>query len=376
MEQHGDQQEHAGVHLPDPSVWPLVVGIAALLLGVALVWWSDNQDSTFAGPLLGAAIAATLVGIGGWAYEDGRMKRKAESGELHGARDARYTQVITFAVAPGQFLAARAEAGVISAVERAAGDLHGLAGFQDLRVITSSGGDGPSQVLVETTWAGREDLSSYEESRNTLLDVINAHESEIVAGSVQVFDMEVVRDTKDVAFRFSWSGAIATGAALAVGGLMLALGLSVFQEEETAAADGGGGGGGGGFDGTIVAQNTTFRQTSFQAPPNTEISITLDNRDNGIPHNLAFHDGGGAGDPLLTGCTSGCAGGDVVSPLQAGPRTDTITFTTPGAGSYFYVCQAHANMTGTMTIAEGAPVPGGAPAAPAEGAPTEPAGGA
>ena len=73
--EHGAHEESHGVHLPDPSYWPLVVGAAALLAGLALVWWSRDRDSDLAGPLLGAAVVAVLVASGGWAYEDGRMKR-------------------------------------------------------------------------------------------------------------------------------------------------------------------------------------------------------------------------------------------------------------------------------------------------------------
>ncbi len=97
--EHGS---HGEVHLPDPSIWPLVVGVAALLLGAALIFWSRDTGNDFAGPLLGAAVVATLVAAFGWAYEDGRMKRKAEESDVRGPRDARYTQVVTFAIAEGQ----------------------------------------------------------------------------------------------------------------------------------------------------------------------------------------------------------------------------------------------------------------------------------
>lgn len=373
MEEHGAHGEHGeGIHLPDPSVWPLVAGIASLVLGVAIVWWTDNKESSFSGPLLGVAVALLMFSIGGWAYEDGRMKKKAESGPSHaGPREARYTQVITFALADGQFDSARGGSGALTALEQASSGLSDLAGFQDLRVIASPATEGPAQVLVETTWAGRDNLATYEQSRATVLDIINAHEDDVVPGSVQVFDMEVVRDTKDVAFRFSRSGAALAIGAMAVGGLTLALGLSAFQNEAVAGTGGGGDGGGGGFDGTIVAQGTAFRTTSFSVPPATEVTLTFDNRDAGIPHNIVIHNGSSSSDPVLTGCTSGCdpaKNGEVYTPLQPGPATDVFTFTTPGVGDYYFFCIAHATqMNGTMTVADGAPVPG----APAGEAPAE-----
>jgi len=92
--------EHGGVHLPDPSIWPLVAGLAAFILGGALIYYSHDRHGDFAGPLLGAAAIIALLAGCGWAYEDGRMKRKAEEGGHAGPRDARYTQVVTFACDP------------------------------------------------------------------------------------------------------------------------------------------------------------------------------------------------------------------------------------------------------------------------------------
>lgn len=40
---HGEHGEHGAVHLPDPSIWPLVAGVAALVLGAALVYFSGIE---------------------------------------------------------------------------------------------------------------------------------------------------------------------------------------------------------------------------------------------------------------------------------------------------------------------------------------------
>ena len=53
--------EHGGVHLPDPSIWPIVAGFGALLLGVALIWWSHKGSNGFTGPFLGVAFTLTLL---------------------------------------------------------------------------------------------------------------------------------------------------------------------------------------------------------------------------------------------------------------------------------------------------------------------------
>jgi len=353
-------------------VWPIVVGAAALVLGAAIVWWSRAGDSTFAGPLLGAALVAVLVSAGGWAYEDGRMKRKAESHEGPGARDARFTQVITFAIPEGKFASARAADGIIGKIESSDADLRNLAGFQDLRIIAAPAATGPSQVLVETTWSGREGLATYDETRQTVLDMVAAVQDQVVPGSVQVFDMEVVRDTKDVAVRFGAGAAATLVGGLAVGGLLIGAGLTLFEGE-----GGGGGGGGGetpvptGFSqtGTIVARNTSFLETAISLPPNTEVTIRLDNKDVSPPHNIEFFAGAEPSGALLTGCTAGCPTGDVATEISPGPVVHEFTFTTPGPGEYAFNCIVHpVQMLGTLTVAEGVPVPG----APAAGAP-EPA---
>src|SRR5690606_6651538 len=114
----------------------------------------------------------------------------------------RYTQVITFAIADGQYEAASAEDGVLGKIDSADTALRDLAGFQDLRIVAAPAETGPSQVLVETTWSDREGLARYDETRQTVLDMVGEFEDQVVPGTVQVFDTVVVRDTKDVAVKF------------------------------------------------------------------------------------------------------------------------------------------------------------------------------
>lgn len=358
--------EHGTVHLPDPSIWPLVGGLAAFILGGALIYYSHDRHGDFAGPFLGAAAIIALLAGCGWAYEDGRMKRKAEEGDHAGPRDARYTQVVTFAIPEGQYLASRAEGGVIALLESAEGGLRDLDGFQDMRVIVSPAENGPSQVLVETTWADREGLATYEETRKTVLDMLSQQTEQVVPGSVQVFDMEVVRDTKDTSFNFGTGAVAATFGALLVGGFMVGAGLNMFKGEDK-------GGGGSGEptapadNNVIAAKNTKFTKgSSLEAPPNTDITLVFDNQE-AVPHNVEVFAGGSASGPLLTGCTTGCTSGDVSLPLKAGPDKITFTFKTPGVGTYAFNCAAHpTQMTGTLVIKEGAAAPGAA--APAAGA--------
>lgn len=352
---HGEHGDHGEIHLPDPSIWPLVVGGAAMLLGFALIYWTRDRDSAIAGPLLGAGILATLISAFGWAYEDGRMKKKAEEGAHSKERDARYTQVVTFGIVEGMLEQARST-GIIRALESKDSSLMNLDGFQDLRIIASPADAGPSQVLVETTWSDRQGLATYEQTRQTLLDIVAEHPEEVVSGSVQVFDMEVIRDTKDVAFRFGKGAAATVIGALLIGGFMVGAGLNMFAHEGTAAEGGGDGdGNGGGADPFfVVATDNRFDKAELRAAPNIEVTFTMENRGN-APHNLTFLDREG-GTVLADG-----AEGEIIF----GGATAETTFTTPGVGSYWFLCEVHpTEMNGPFIVEEGGP---GAAAAPAEG---------
>ncbi|MBI2766493.1 MAG: cupredoxin domain-containing protein [Chloroflexi bacterium] len=357
MDGHDTDHGDPAAHLPDPSVWPLVAGLATLVAAAALVWWSRDRSSQIAGPILGAGLVSLLIAALGWAYEDGRMKKKKEEGGGPGARTPRYTQVVTFAIAEGELLRARTEGGVIPAIDSS--DLRDLDGFQDLRIVVSPTDTGPSQVLVETTWSGREGLASYEETRQTLLDVVTGHSGEIVPGSVQVFDMEVVRDTKDTSFRFGLGAAFAVLGSLVVGGFMVGAGLSLFQEGNTGAGGTVTPGGPAGPDPyKVTATDNKFSAIALEAPPNTTVTFTFTNN-GAAPHNLHFYTAKG-GQTLATG-----AGAE--TPVQS-KGTETLTFTTPGPGTYYFQCDFHpTEMFGTLTVREGAPPPGGAAAAPAGG---------
>lgn len=343
--QHAGHEGHddAEVHLPDPSIWPLFGGFAAFVIGAGLVFWSRNRGNDFAGPLLGAAVVLVLAAAAGWAWQDSIMRRKASEGHGERPRDARFTQVLTFAIPEGGFEVARA--GVLNAIESA--DLRDLAGFQDLRIVASPVATGLSQVIVETTWSGREELETYSATRQSLLDLVASHAGEVVPGSVQTFDMQVVRDTKDTAVRFGLGATAAMFGALIVGGFMVGAGLTAFQSA--------GGAGEGGAVATpppadpytITARNLQWARTELVAPPNTQVTFTLENRDS-APHNLTF------------GTTQG--GTDlVVGPNVAANASGQTTFTTPGPGTYYFICTIHPNMKGTLVVREGAPPPGGGP---------------
>jgi plastocyanin/heme-degrading monooxygenase HmoA len=337
-----DHGEHGAPHLPDPSIWPLVAGAATLALGLALVWWSRDRANSVSGPLMGAAALFTLVSVAGWATEDSRMRRKAERRELTRPREARYTQVVTFAIAQGQLAAARAAAGVLTAVEGTDGALHNLAGFQDLRIILSPDDNGPTQVLVETTWSDREGLATYEETRKTLLDLLTAHVEEVVSGSINVFDMQVIRDTKEVGFKFGVAAASVILGAFIVGGFMIGAGLTTFQKESKASAEAAPAAAGPAAPaGTVdmIATDNKFSKGSIDAEAGKELTVNFKNSGK-VPHNLHFLDKKGGA--TLTGTTAG--------EIVTGGGGYAIKFT-PSAGTYYYQCDVHPDqMFGTLNV--------------------------
>ena len=117
------------------------------------------------------------------------------------------------------------------------------------------------------------------------------------------------------------------------------------KEDEVAEADNGGGGGGGGATGepvvvTLVASNILFDLSSITASAGVEVTVTLDNQDVGVLHNVAFYTDRTAATSIFVG------------DLTTGPSVDDFMFTAPGtAGSYFFRCDVHPDtMTGAFVV--------------------------
>jgi plastocyanin len=108
---------------------------------------------------------------------------------------------------------------------------------------------------------------------------------------------------------------------------------------------GGGGAGGGGATGgpvtvTLVAQNNQFNPRTITASTGVQVTIVFDNRDAGIPHNVAFYTNRSASSTIFKG------------QLVTGPTQVTESFTSPSSpGSYFFRCDVHPDtMTGTFAV--------------------------
>jgi plastocyanin len=106
--------------------------------------------------------------------------------------------------------------------------------------------------------------------------------------------------------------------------------------QAAASADTSGGSGSGGTVINETAQGIAFQQTDLKAPANTPFTIHFDNQDASTIHNIQIKDANG--NAVFTGdMVTGVAQKDYSVPALA-------------PGTYTFVCQVHANMTGTLTV--------------------------
>ncbi len=85
---------------------------------------------------------------------------------------------------------------------------------------------------------------------------------------------------------------------------------------------------------TIVAEDIAWDADCMTAVADEPLLIRIDNRDDGVNHNLALPD----------------APGEPGTELEAGPIVQELEVTLP-AGEYEYVCDIHPNMVGTLRVA-------------------------
>lgn len=103
-----------------------------------------------------------------------------------------------------------------------------------------------------------------------------------------------------------------------------------------------GAGGGGGL--TVTAQALKFDTDTIELTAGTASTITLENKDAGVPHNIAFY----TADPLEDPNATVLFQGEQIT----GP--DSITYNIPplDAGTYFFRCDVHPTMNGTLVVKE------------------------
>jgi plastocyanin len=88
----------------------------------------------------------------------------------------------------------------------------------------------------------------------------------------------------------------------------------------------------------ISAQGIKFEQTTVTAPANTPFQIQFENKDAGVPHNVAIRLGSATGAELYQGT------------VFNGIETRAYDLPAYDAGQYAFVCTVHPTMIGTMNV--------------------------
>jgi plastocyanin len=108
----------------------------------------------------------------------------------------------------------------------------------------------------------------------------------------------------------------------------------------------------------IVAEGTAFDTDELHLPAETPTTLTLDNRDS-APHNVSiYEDDTASGEPLFT---FAAFTGPAVEPFPVRPILE---------GEYYFRCDVHPTMEGTVVVAPGPPPGEGGGAPPGEGSPS------
>jgi plastocyanin len=103
----------------------------------------------------------------------------------------------------------------------------------------------------------------------------------------------------------------------------------------TSATTPGAGGGGGQVE--ISADNSESFSTNELTATAGSVTIAFHNNENGVIHNFAIYDDEDSAENVIDS-----------TELQPGPSTNEITVDLE-AGTYYYNCQVHPNMNGTLT---------------------------
>ena len=325
---------------PPASAWPLITAVVAILLGVVLLWWWNDEGSNLTQPVLGASIVIGVIALGAWLFEE--ISQRKRSQRYGAAGDARKTQVITFGIAEGKY--EDAESGVLAALNLADEKLRKARGFEDIRVVASKSDSGVSQAIVETTWSSANEISAYEATRSTMLDLLNGYPDEVVAGSVQAFDMDVVRDTKDVFVRMGFGPATTLFVSILVGGLAVGAVIGVTSDDAVASGEPDTGSENGGEPAApatsieLIVTRTAFEEETITAAAGQEFTVNFINDDALAPHNIMFFTEEGG--ELLSEDSA-------TAVVVASGAAEEITFVAPAPGTYFFICTIHpTEMTG------------------------------
>jgi plastocyanin len=89
---------------------------------------------------------------------------------------------------------------------------------------------------------------------------------------------------------------------------------------------------------SITAAGLAFNTTTLSFPANTSVALTLDNKDPGTMHNVAIYQDQAYTQPLFQG------------DLVTGPTTVTYDVPPLAGGTYYFRCDVHVTMAGTVSV--------------------------
>jgi len=98
----------------------------------------------------------------------------------------------------------------------------------------------------------------------------------------------------------------------------------------------------------VSAQGIAFQQSELKIPAGKQFTLNFSNKDSGVPHNVAILKEKGSAEALFR------------EAVVTGPATVAWKVKPIPAGSYYFQCDVHPNMSGTVTAGESA---GAGPAA-------------
>lgn len=87
----------------------------------------------------------------------------------------------------------------------------------------------------------------------------------------------------------------------------------------------------------LSASSLTFDRRELSAPAETQVTLEFTNNDT-VPHNVAVYTSTDASQAIFRG------------EIFAGPATRRYTFTSPAKGTYFFRCDVHPTMNGSLEV--------------------------
>ncbi len=111
----------------------------------------------------------------------------------------------------------------------------------------------------------------------------------------------------------------------------LAFGLAACGSSGDSGPSGGGGDALPPGDVVLTADNIAWDTDELEAPADTDYTIVIDNKDEGVQHNLNIKDT------------------EFKTEIETGVSAQVLQINLP-AGEYEYICDLHPNMAGTLTV--------------------------